>query len=99
MTTLIISSEAWQDLQDIGDYIAHNNPEAAISFVARLEQCCSQIAQFPGIGRNRDKLQPNLKSLAEGNYLIFYIKLSDGIKVLRILHAARDIKQVFKQEH
>lgn len=97
MTRLIISAEARQDLQDIGDYIAYNNPSAAVSFVVRLEQCCLEIGQHPGIGQNRDKLQPGLKSLAEGRYLIFFRhKTIDGVvEIVRIVHGFRLIEKIF----
>ncbi|MBZ0185318.1 MAG: type II toxin-antitoxin system RelE/ParE family toxin, partial [Candidatus Obscuribacterales bacterium] len=45
MTTLIISPEARADLEEIGDYIAQDNVEAAISFIERLETCCMNIAR------------------------------------------------------
>ncbi len=98
MTRLIISAEARQDLQDIGDYIAYNNPAAATSFIVRLEQCCLEIAQHPGIGRGRDELQPGLRSLAEGRYLIYFRHqtIHRTVEIVRIVHGYRKMEKIFK---
>ncbi|MGH9547924.1 MAG: type II toxin-antitoxin system RelE/ParE family toxin, partial [Terriglobales bacterium] len=40
MIKLIFSPRAENDLQDIGDFIAQDNLDAAISFVERLRQRC-----------------------------------------------------------
>ncbi|MEH2470692.1 hypothetical protein V1281_000066 [Nitrobacteraceae bacterium AZCC 2161] len=42
-------------------------------------------------GRDRPELAPNLRSFPVGNYVIFYIPGSHGIKVLRVLNARQDI--------
>ena len=97
MTRLIISSEAHQDLQDIGDYIAHNNPIAAFSLITRLKERCLQIAQHPGIGRKRDNLLAGLKTLAEGNFTIFFQHntTTNIVEIVRIVHGYRDFEQIF----
>ena len=33
------------------------------------------------------------------NYLIFYRPIEDGIEVLRVLHGARDIEGLFREEN
>jgi len=100
LTKLIISPEARQDLQDIGDYIAYNNPIAAVSFVVKLEQRCSDIAQHSGLGRNRSNLQSGLRSFAEGNYLIFFKhKIANNtVEIVRIIHGYRLIEKIFKPQ-
>jgi toxin ParE1/3/4 len=47
------------------------------------------------MGRIRSDLLPNLRSFPVGNYVIFYFPADDGIEVIRILHGARDIQQLF----
>jgi toxin ParE1/3/4 len=38
---------------------------------------------------------PALRSLAVGNYLIFYLPVEDGIEVVRVLPGMRDIDAIF----
>jgi toxin ParE1/3/4 len=85
---------ARQDFQDIGDYIAKDNLRAALSFVQRLEGRCLSLSQNPRIGRKRDEVRPNLRSATEGDYLIFYRPLADGIEVMRVVHGSRDTRKI-----
>jgi toxin ParE1/3/4 len=82
---------ARRDLQEIGDYIARDNRNAALSFVQRLKRRCTALGQSPGVGRKRDELEPDLRSAAEGNYIIFYRQRGNGIEVVRIIHGKMDI--------
>jgi len=62
------------------------------------------LADFPGSGQNRENLGLRLRSFPVRrcrDYIIFYrptVPISGGIEVLRVLHAARDIGQVFKPD-
>lgn len=41
---------------------------------------------------------PGLRSMPFGRYLIFYLLLSDGIDLVRVLHSARDLEAVSTDE-
>ena len=43
------------------------------------------------MGRSRDDLGPDLRSLPVGNYVIFYHTTENGIEVVRGLSLGRDI--------
>jgi toxin ParE1/3/4 len=47
------------------------------------------------MGRNRDELYPGLKSFPVGKYIIFYLPISGGLEIVRILHGMRDIDIFF----
>jgi toxin ParE1/3/4 len=83
------------DLDDIWWYIAQDNPDAADLFLDKIEERCRALAQFPKMGISRDELLPSLRSLPIGNYLIFYMPIDDGIQVVRVLPAMRDIDAFF----
>ncbi len=89
--TLVFSSDAEADFEQIGDFIAKDNLDAAISFVQRLRQRCRQIAEFPGIGRRRSDLRSGYRSVTEGEYIILYVASSDTVEIVRVLHGKRDI--------
>lgn len=42
-------------------------------------------------GRARSDLAPSLRSFPVGSYLIFYVPLSDGIEVVRVMSGRQDI--------
>lgn len=65
-----------------------------LSFDAKL----ALLAELPGIGRSRDELRPRLRSFPVGPYTLFYRPASDGIELIRVVHAARDLKSIFKAE-
>ena len=94
---LIFSPRAIAELQEIGEYIAKNNLSAALSVVAKLQKRCQDAADHPAIGHKRNELQPGLRSLAEGDYIIFYRSLDSGIEITKIVHGKRDIQKLFKQ--
>jgi toxin ParE1/3/4 len=47
------------------------------------------------MGRARDALAPGVRSFAFGKYIVFFSPLPDGIDLVRVLHGARDIDEVF----
>ncbi len=94
MSRLKLTRLARQDFQEIGDYIAKDNPIAAYNFVDRLHQRCISLADHPGTGRKRDEIKPNMRSVTEGDYVIFYRALSDGIEILRVIHSKRDLGKI-----
>lgn len=86
-----ISAEAERDLEALGDFIAKDNPERAISFLRELRRKCLALAEFP----ERFPLVPRYSSLGirrrmHGNYLIFYRIISQTLVVLHVLHGAQD---------
>ena len=75
--------------------MAQDNPEAALSFLERIEQICAVIAASPEIGRLREELAPNLRSFPVEQYVVFYVRTQGGVEVVRVLHGARDLPSLF----
>jgi len=97
----LFTPQAWQDVLEIVEYIGADNAEAALRFVPALEATCAQLVALPGMGSARAFQRKDLKGVrvlpVSGfeHYLIFYTVAGKSIKVLRILHAARDFPTVF----
>ena len=91
---LLITPLAASDLEEIGDYIAQNNPARAGSFVAELRAHCEKICRNPAAYRRRPELSDDLRSCAHGNYVIFFASTTEEVTIVRILHGARDIPEV-----
>jgi toxin ParE1/3/4 len=93
---LFVTQEAEQDLVQIEDYIGKDNPSAAVRFVQRLTDRFAQLAEFPGIGRERVEYARGLRSVTEGDYVIFYRLKESNLEILRVLHGRRDIKRILQ---
>jgi len=78
--------------------------EVAERFLEAVEKTCALLSGQPQAGRPHDAGLPRLARLrcfpVKGfeNYLIFYIQRRSGIEIIRVLHAARDIENILKEE-
>ena len=85
------SRQAERDIEEIGDFIARDNPRRAITFIAELRDCCRQAAEFPRAAPLRPGLGKGVRCVVFGRYLIFYIVRARVLEIRRILHGARNI--------
>jgi toxin ParE1/3/4 len=96
MRRVRFSVKARCDLEEIEEYISRDNPDAAARFVSTILDKCVLLSEQSGIGRSRAELQTNLRSFPCGNYIIFYHPLDDGVEIIRFLHGARDVRDLFE---
>lgn len=97
MSLISFTKYALQDLDEIYRFIAEDNIDAADKHSQRLQARWGGLLDQPRMGTKRDDIEQNLRSATEGNYVIFYRILPDGIELVRILHSSRDIRRAFKQ--
>lgn len=97
MAGLRYSRIARRDLDSIWDYIAADNPPEADEMLRRIDERCHQLAESPELGERWPQLAADIRMFTVGSYVIFYRPAGDGIEVARILHSARDIPAVFRQ--
>ncbi len=97
MTSYLLTPQAVHDLEEIHDFIAADNPNAALRFIDLLEEKFEMISQTPSMGRIREELAPSLRSFPAGTYVIFYRPLREAVQIIRVLHGARDIEVVFDE--
>ncbi|MEO1427637.1 MAG: type II toxin-antitoxin system RelE/ParE family toxin [Cyanobacteria bacterium J06633_8] len=95
MNSYKLSHKAEQDLEDIWVYIAQQNQLAADKQIAQILNRLPMLAQFPDMGKTRDNLLQGLKSFPIKPYIIYYLKITDGVEVVRVLHQSRDIEALF----
>lgn len=92
---LAYTPAARDDLREIGDYIAQDNPARALSFVRELREHCQRIAGNPRIHRVREEFGPGVRGTTHGAYLILYTHRDDGQVVIeRVIHGARDLDRL-----
>jgi len=80
------------DLEEVGDYIALDNPRRAVSFIREIRQHCEKIAGGPDHYVARSDLGDTIRICAHGNYLIVFEPFDDGALILRVLHGARNVQ-------
>ncbi len=83
------SVPARRDLIAIADYLAADNPEAALAVIDRIDEAVANLADHPRMGRpgrvsgTRELVVPGLP------YIVPYRLREDRAQILRVLHAAR----------
>ncbi len=95
MARYIITGQAEQDIDEILVHIAADNFDAALSFNDRLTHLFEMLADNTKAGRERPELKEDLRSFPEGNYLIFYRTWAGNIAIVRVIHGARDLQEIF----
>ncbi len=96
MARVVRSEQAQQDLEGILDYLDSQSDQAADRFATKFDQTCDLHAMHPQIGGSAEEYAPALRYFTVWNYAIFYRPIEDGIEIVRMIHGARDIPQLFK---
>jgi plasmid stabilization system protein ParE len=74
MSQVRLSSQAVRDLDEIEDYISHDNPDAAARLILSIREKCALLSGQPGIGRDRSELLPELRGF-QSAIILFFIGL------------------------
>ena len=85
------SRRAEADLEEIGDFIARDNPMRAVSFVGELRDHCRKLLTFPQAARVRPELDDGVHLGVFGNYVILYVVHLDLLEIRRVVHGARNL--------
>ncbi|WP_459827769.1 type II toxin-antitoxin system RelE/ParE family toxin [Hydrogenophilus islandicus] len=85
---LFWTPEAIQDRNEIYDYIEADNPVAALALDALFEERAGLLVDHPEMGKpGREAGTREL--VVHKNYILVYDVTNDMVRVLRVLHAAR----------
>ena len=92
---VVLTSAAAADLEEAFAYISSERAEAAGELLGRIRQAFEQLREFPLLGApfgsaEDDPVEPGVRFVIVGAYLVFYRVLEDIVVILRILHARRD---------
>lgn len=88
MKALFWTPEAIQDREDIYDYIEADNPHAALALDELFEKQAASLLQHAEIGR-AGRVAGTRELVAHPNYVMVYDTDGGRIRILRVLHAAR----------
>jgi addiction module RelE/StbE family toxin len=81
--------EAHDDLEQIAEYIAQDNPEAAIRVVERIRASVELLAGFPALGRQGRLAGTRELVIARLPSIVPYSVRGNEVVVIRVLHQAQ----------
>jgi plasmid stabilization system protein ParE len=97
MKAFLLTPLAARDLNEIWDYLANDNIEAADRVAYALEKALYGLAKNPGTGHWREDLADRRhKFFLVYSYLIVYRPETKPMQVIRVLHASRDVQTLLK---
>jgi toxin ParE1/3/4 len=92
----IFSPLAASDLEEIGDYIAQDNPHRAFTFVREIRERCQKIVSFPEAAQLHPEYGDGVRMIPHGRYLIFYTVQPEQVRIERILSGFRNLPDIFQ---
>lgn len=98
MSQYIISPSASRDLDEIADYFLTSNLETGEKLFREFNKKCQNLASFPSMGRSYAQINPKLRGIPLDGYVIFYRVLDDGVEILRVVSARRDLESLFSDK-
>ena len=88
------TKEAFLRLQEIEEFIAGDNPTAAIEFVDKLISAAESLVDHPEKGRVVPELSlENIRELIYKNYRIVYLLKKNSIDILTVFEGHRLLKK------
>lgn len=79
------------DLEEIGDYIAQDNPARALTFIQEIRAQCQKIGKSPLACRVRPEPGDKIRSCPFGKYVILYCPQAPDVLIVRVLHGDMDL--------
>ncbi|MCG5236847.1 type II toxin-antitoxin system RelE/ParE family toxin [Xanthobacter oligotrophicus] len=96
---LVFTAAAEDDLEGIGDHIAMDSPERALSFVHEIAAHAMRLLNMPKAHPLIPRYEATgIRRCVHGRYLIFYRVDADAVVILRILHGAMDYEPLLFPE-
>ena len=98
MSRFVLTPAAQADLLDIFDYISQDSSDAAHRVIAEIRAAMRKLADMPEMGHfRRDLATEPLRFWPVYSYLIIYRPEAKPLQVVRVLHGARDVRQILEE--
>lgn len=92
MLRLVISPRAATDVESIADWIAEDNPNAAVDVVRGLLEAMGLLARNPGIGHRRSDLaDESLLAWPVGKIVLIYRSTETQLEIVAVVSGYRDL--------
>lgn len=101
---IFIRPLAQEDLIEQCVFIGQGSENAALRFLEMSEKTFEELAEMPNMGNPHPFNNVRLTGVRRWRvrdfekHLIFYRPFEDGIEIVRVLNASRDIESLFKEE-
>jgi antitoxin ParD1/3/4/toxin ParE1/3/4 len=100
LNAFFLTPDAWRDLDSIWQYIAGDSVRNADSVEEAIFEACRSAAAMPGSGHKKEGVRrPDVLFLgvaAYEHYSIAYLAKSEPLRVLRVVHGARDVPRLIR---
>ena len=89
-----LGRRALRDLQEVWEFVSQGSFAVADHLLEEFYEAFEKLAAMPGIGHRRpDLTHRSVLFWAVHSYLIIYVD-SRPLRIVRILHAKRDVKRL-----
>jgi antitoxin ParD1/3/4/toxin ParE1/3/4 len=91
MSRFVLHPEAYSDLNEIWEYIAADNLDAADRILDEIYECINSLVRFPHQGHSRSDLTSRpLRFQVMREYVVAYAPDEKPLAVIAILHGRRN---------
>lgn len=105
MRCLLLLPKAAADIENSAlYYVEQADLDLGLRFYRATEETLAWILENPSCGSSREFLSPRLQGLRAWpvrgfqRHLVFYRESDEAVQVIRVLHGARDILNIFKSD-
>lgn len=97
MSKYRVSEEAQKDLREILRYTQKNWGRHQVKqYLIELTSKFVQLANAPKLGRTREEIAEDIRSIQASHHIVFYRERQGGIEIARVLHPSMDFKRHFE---
>ena len=100
MSLPVITPTARRDIKSIWRHIAENSVHYADRVAEAILATCDSTAELPGIGHARQDVTHKdvlfVPVRGYERYVIAYAAQSEPVRILRVVHGARDVPRLFR---
>jgi plasmid stabilization system protein ParE len=99
--SIAYAASARADLDDIEDNLMRIGPHVLVLFHRRLARALNLFERFPFAAEEYEPADPRFPGMRYfvirrfESYAVFYEPISNGIRVLRVLHSSRNFTTIF----
>lgn len=89
---------AWEDLQEILEYIAQEDPKAAVGVIDRIDEAIGVLKTFPESGvyaKDRNLRRFGYRMLCIDRFIAFYTFDGRTVEIHRVVHGKRRYAHLF----
>jgi toxin ParE1/3/4 len=100
MSEVIWTPQAEMDLEEIADYIAVENSQAALKLIEEIEKKVNRLKDHPESGRKVPELSGALHLYREvivRNYRVIYRYSGEKVYILTVRHGRRELEGILLQ--